>query len=441
MYLERVQLKNIRGAVALDVSLVRRRKTPAGWTVLAGKNGTGKTTLLQAAAATVLGPDNVLVMLDETHDFVRLGEMEGRSDVWLQGEPEDWHGEGDVRGTARLGVTWSRKAAPRKHPPRGNPAFVENQLWGGAAFGGESKGWFFAAYGAQRFASFPTAVAEKLMAAPPRRSAVVSLFRRDASLLATQTWVREVRQNSVFPAVNERRDRILATLAALLGDGILSEDGSTSAIRLAGEGVEILHPEGGIPIRLVGQGFESLALLVTDIVRQMVRFHGDNFRPSIDRNGRTIIEHSGVVLIDEMENHLHPQLQQRVGPWLKEHFPRVQFIVTTHSPFICQAADEGGLFRVTAPGAVEPVSGEVFRRVVNGSSDDAVLSELFGLEYPYSPHSRRLREELSEIDSQILSGRDLSPTTAQRRTELLAALPGDPKTEVDRLFEALRRRP
>ena len=49
--------------------------------------------------------------------------------------------------------------------------------------------------------------------------------------------------------------------------------------------------------------------------------------------------YEGVILIDEIDAHLHPAWQKRIGFWLKAHFPNIQFIVTTHSPFICQAAD------------------------------------------------------------------------------------------------------
>ena len=42
----------------------------------------------------------------------------------------------------------------------------------------------------------------------------------------------------------------------------------------------------------------------------------------------------GLVLIDEMETHLHIELQKKILPFLTEFFPNIQFIVTTHSPYI-----------------------------------------------------------------------------------------------------------
>lgn len=437
VYLERIKLKNIRGCAALDVNLVGKRARPAGWTVLAGRNGTGKTTLLQAATATVIGPDNVLVMLERPDELVRHGQDEGRSDVWLSGADEDWRDPKDAKGSVHLGVSWGRGQGVTKHPPSGNHAFVENQLWGGAAFGAQPRGWFFAAYGAQRVATPATSTAEQLMAAPPRRSAVVSVFRRDASLMAAQAWARELGR---LPPDNPT----LALLHALLNDGLLSDDGAGTRITLGEAGIHVHRYEQALPLSALGQGFESLALLVVDIVRQMCAFFGENMFGSevpTPPGGPALVNHSGVVLIDEIENHLHPALQQRVGFWLKAHFPNVQFIVTTHSPFICQAADEGGLFRVAQAGSVELVSPDVFRRVVNGSADDAVVTELFGLPYAFSPRSHDLREELARIESRILAGETLPPAVAERREELVGELPSDTNTEVDRLYEALRRRP
>ena len=42
----------------------------------------------------------------------------------------------------------------------------------------------------------------------------------------------------------------------------------------------------------------------------------------------------GIVLIDEIETHLHVELQKRILPFLSSFFPKIQFIVTTHSPFV-----------------------------------------------------------------------------------------------------------
>lgn len=56
-----------------------------------------------------------------------------------------------------------------------------------------------------------------------------------------------------------------------------------------------------------------------------------------------LLETPGVVLIDELDLHLHPKWQRQVVGDLKKIFPKVQFVATTHSPFIIQSLDEGEL--------------------------------------------------------------------------------------------------
>ena len=52
----------------------------------------------------------------------------------------------------------------------------------------------------------------------------------------------------------------------------------------------------------------------------------------------------GIVLIDEIENHLHMELQRRVLRTLTELFPNIQFIVTTHSPFVLNSIDKATVY-------------------------------------------------------------------------------------------------
>src|SRR5260370_15426615 len=70
------------------------------------------------------------------------------------------------------------------------------------------------------------------------------------------------------------------------------------------------------------------------------------------RGGRQIVDRPGVVLVDEIEAHLHPAWQRDIPEWLKIHFPNVQFLVTTHSPLVAQAADPNGVF--VMPSQFEP---------------------------------------------------------------------------------------
>ncbi|WUH88728.1 AAA family ATPase [Streptomyces sp. NBC_00433] len=155
----------------------------------------------------------------------------------------------------------------------------------------------------------------------------------------------------------------------------------------------------------------------------------------------------GIVIIDEIDAHLHVSWQKRIGGWLKTHFPNIQFIVTTHSPYICQAADPGGLIRLPGPdedSPVETVPQHLYDRVIFGSGDDAVLSDLFGLDTPYSEQAEQKREELVALELDVVRGNATEQEKAHYR-DLKRKLTSSPATRVDeiaaRLHSRTRREP
>ena len=97
--------------------------------------------------------------------------------------------------------------------------------------------------------------------------------------------------------------------------------------------------------------------------------------------------------IDELDTHLHPTWQREISFWLKERFPRLQFIVATHTPFVPQAADEGGLYLLRRPPHANAVEVFVDEPFVRGWRADQILTILFDTPGMYDPDTeRRLRE-------------------------------------------------
>lgn len=72
----------------------------------------------------------------------------------------------------------------------------------------------------------------------------------------------------------------------------------------------------------LSDGYSSLLAILTELI---LRMESQNIK---------VYDMQGVVLIDEIETHLHVELQKRVLPFLVRFFPNIQFIVTTHSPFV-----------------------------------------------------------------------------------------------------------
>lgn len=95
----------------------------------------------------------------------------------------------------------------------------------------------------------------------------------------------------------------------------------------------------------------------------------------------------GIVLIDEVENHLHVELQRKVLPFLTEFFPNIQFIVTSHSPFVITSIKNCVLF---------DMSKRVCYNDLSEYSYASVIEDYYGVS-PYSDTLIKMVGELEEI--------------------------------------------
>ncbi|MDA8120037.1 MAG: AAA family ATPase, partial [Gammaproteobacteria bacterium] len=123
-------------------------------------------------------------------------------------------------------------------------------------------------------------------------------------------------------------------------------------------------------------------------------------RNLVDEAGH--VQHAGVVLIDEIDAHLHPKWQREIGSWFKRIFPRIQFLVTTHSPLICQEADHGSIFHLPIPSGEEKpfrVSNSDYQKIITGKPDTILLTSAFGLKHTRSVTAVKARNEYSLLQT------------------------------------------
>ncbi|MNX89282.1 hypothetical protein D3C86_1212890 [compost metagenome] len=97
----------------------------------------------------------------------------------------------------------------------------------------------------------------------------------------------------------------------------------------------------------MSDGLRAMLNLVAEIAFRCVVLNGF-------KRERAVIDTEGVVLIDELDMHLHPTWQKHVVQNLKEAFPKLQFIVTTHSPFIVQSISANELINLDVETAIDP---------------------------------------------------------------------------------------
>jgi hypothetical protein len=271
------------------------------------------------------------------------------------------------------------------------------------------------------------------MVGPGHISRLVSLFREDASLAESVLWLQEIylRRLEQRPGWQELEDIVLR----LLDDGLLP--GSMRVKHVDSQGLWVKTGGIDLPLEDLSDGYRTVAALVLDIVRHLHTSYGP-LTLTTTPDGLAL-DYPGVVLIDEIDAHLHVAWQQVIGFWLKTRFPSIQFIVSTHSPYICQAADRRGLIRLPAPGedrVAEHLPEQLFIDVVNGSADEATLTELFGLERTYSEQSESLRQQVADLEGRILRG-EASRADRRQHHQLQLLIPRSGSASVDRAARLL----
>jgi AAA domain, putative AbiEii toxin, Type IV TA system len=394
-----------------------------GFCVIAGRNGSGKTSLLRAAATALAGPEVANSLTEGDRDWVSHGQPLAtvNADIVRDSREINLVADGPMVALSAA-IKWEQTEGARARPQadtrgRLGDKAAERTLWSP-----KPTGWFAAGYGPFRRLAGTSGEVARLMAGDWTLARFATLFREEASLAETVQWLQQVnyRARSGRVGYTELEEHVIG----LLNDGLFPDDYSVD--RVDPDGLWITRSSGS-PIRIdeMSDGYRTITALVTDIVRQIHEcFDGK----VLWGENAPIALTSGVVLIDEIDVHLHVSWQKRIGPWLLRHFPNIQFIVTSHSPYICQSASPGGLIQLPGPDDDFPprvVDDGLFRRVVNGSGDDAVLTELFGLDSPYSERVDELRNTLTNLERLAIQGR-ARPEDLAELAELSEALSPSP---------------
>ncbi|MGW7695613.1 AAA family ATPase [Streptomyces asiaticus] len=425
MYVTKIGLSNIRGFTgprAVDLTLPES----GGWIVMAGRNGSGKTTLLKALAVALGGPSVARTLVPDFTGWVSQGEREGWAQAFIARDPsrDVLRGRGRAPdGPQVLGLTWTLPPSLAPDPTLSHPvrpdlaAYQPPYGWPGAERGPWSEnpqGWFCAAYGPFRRLMGGAGEAQRLMLSPGPAGRMASLFHEDVSLAEGVSWLVNLHLRKLEG--RQGAEELLEVVTNLLSDGLLPE--RHRVVRVDSEGLWVARTDGErptpsssaqsrpFPLREMSDGYRTVAALVLDIVRQIQTAYG-TLDARVTDDGRPQIRMPGVVIIDEIDAHLHVTWQRRIGDWLRDHFPNIQFIVSSHSPYICQAADAGGLIRLPGPDEDRPpeaVDEDLYHRVVFGSGDDAAISELFGLETPYSSRAEKHRRRFVWLERKLYDG-------------------------------------
>ncbi|WP_348945651.1 AAA family ATPase [Chitinibacter sp. FCG-7] len=170
---------------------------------------------------------------------------------------------------------------------------------------------------------------------------------------------------------------------------------------------------GELPVEQLSDGIRNMIGMVADIA-----FRATKLNPQL--GNQAAISSPGIVLIDEVDMHLHPEWQQVVLLGLTTAFPNIQFIVTTHSPQVLSTVDNSCIRllrqRVEDGATLTEVIAPPLQTKGVASAD--VLATIMGIDpVPNVPEAQALSSYKQLIETDQLSD---NPEAEQLRTSLLA---------------------
>ncbi|HOY00858.1 AAA family ATPase [Zoogloea sp.] len=421
MYIDRITLKNIRGFENLEFDLCRGDAKYAGWTVFTGDNGAGKSSLLKAIAVALTGRDVARSLQPSFHRWIREGAENQESKIELMIVPEKGTDEFSEKGqtaykkfpaTVILKSNEKDTSIESSGGPGSKKSLAQRGLWSA-----NSHGWFSCGYGPFRRVFGASPEATRLMVGPTTER-FVTMFQEAASLFEVDQWLRNLSHKKLEGKLAESEH--LDLLLEILRDDLMPNQ--ITIDRVDSDGLW-LKDRNGLQLAWseMSDGYRAALALLADILRHLINAYGIDGLAKRDEDGKLRIVRSGVVMIDEIDAHLHPEWQREIGFWLKGHFPNIQFLVTTHSPIICQAADENGLFVLPEPGsttAPRPLTDEEYKKVIASRPDTILLTAAFGLQNTRSPRAVEGRAEYAKLMAKQRAGGKLSKAEQGKADQL-----------------------
>ena len=329
-------------------------------TVLFAENGGGKTALLTALAMGL-----AVIQRDSPKTLKLAARRDSRRSVPNDNGPPEPAGPCEITWTAAVGdaetVTWSTAVQPvsgrtrHRHQHRQIFEAVEQVRVPGVRWP------LFAWYGVDRLERLRDR-RRKVELTRDRWEAYASALDPNLDEAPLLQWLQDE-----FLGDTARRQQKLPERffhAAVMEAAVRATPGVKHAWYDAVEKDPVMRFEDGheAPWSELSDGYHVFIALVADIARRAVML---NELDGVDAPARV----EGVVLIDELDLHLHPRWQRVALPRLREAFPRLQFIISTHSPQVLSSAENRQVRRLVNGKLQED---HVF---VEGRDTNAILRE------------------------------------------------------------------
>ena len=325
------------------------------WTVLLGENNTGKTNVLRA-----------LALLRPLESEVGI-ECDGNKIITTKYVPTVLavHPSTMMKAMLTGGVEWGIDRSFRTFWE--DP--IDLHIYG---------------YGVSRYPA-RTALSER------EGDSTETLFNSNARLSDFQEWLLQLDYSQ--KSGSEKSQKRLEKMHDLV-EGDLFPGAMNFSFKKDGDNEHVVvvfsaGKDGDVRFEELGFGYQTTLTWLADFCKRMFELYPDAENP---------LHEEAVVLVDEIDLHLHPKWQRDIVPTLSKEFPNVQFIVTTHSPHVLQSMEDVNLYVLRR----NAESGEVAfkhcpRSDFRGWTVEDILSETMGLgEKIHSDYYNQQVEDFNE---------------------------------------------
>lgn len=364
MFLKKLSLQNFKCLSNIELSFERTKTENRKWTLILGENGTGKSNILKSIALVTSGSN-------------ALGELLGNADSWIKfkeksctitAELETKKGEErKISLQFNRGDNLSKIISNNKDSLHMIDDAIENA----------DRNYFVVAYGASRrlsndvFSNF-----EK--SRNGRSINVRNLFDNASTLNPLTAWIIELDYRSGNEGIDLVKEALKDFLPNITFHSIDKEK----------KQVLFETVDGIIPLEQLSDGYQNMAAWIGDLLFRITETFKDYKSP---------LEARGLLLIDEVDLHLHPKWQRKLIDFIGKKLPNFQVVATTHSPLTAQQADTGELFALKRNDnnivEIIPFSGSPKSLLIN----QLLMTPVFGLETDESYEVQQTKNEYEEL--------------------------------------------
>jgi predicted ATP-binding protein involved in virulence len=394
MFLKNIKLIDFRG-LNLQLSFDDEVGKIRPISVVLGENGIGKSNLLKAIALITAGSEALRDLIGNSNDYVSFGKKSCEIIATILNQENK-----ERIVSLKINHDDSFKDIILNNVESLNE--IDN------AFKLGSPDYFVVAYGASRRPNINSKFQPSNEKAHRNNKSknMASLFNPESQLKSLPTWAMELDYKSDGASLSDIEE-VLNDL--LIGIRFKEIDKVNNDI-LFFVGTET------VPLSLLGEGYQNVIAWIGDLLYQIT---------STFVNYQSPLEVRGLLLIDEIDLHLHPKWQRLLLKYIKSKFPKLQLIATTHSAIVAQQTKRGELYFLN-----KDEYGIVHLNVFQGNPNDLLihqmlLSTAFGLLSDESLQVQEWKQEYKDIKMRKSS----DSLDKKRLKELSTALNAVPATQ------------